>query len=79
MRSELQLKERLEGELLLYAGFPSKMTDAARACHERISLLTWILEPTQPQTEPPKKANGSSDKLLAVRIPDDDDDGGDDD
>jgi hypothetical protein len=86
MRAEQDIRERHESELILWAGFESKMTEAARACWERIRILEWCLsDPTEQSIAPPKepvkpptKTNGSSDKLSVVRTPDDDDEGGDD-
>ena len=54
MRSEQQVRDRLEGEMFLYSRFETKMCDAARACIERIRVLEWLLGPTMPMSEPPE-------------------------
>jgi hypothetical protein len=92
MRSENELRQRLATEIIMYAGFATKDSIAARACWERCRVIEWCLEPTMPMSEipephpdtpapsnpdPPDRRNGSSDKLAAVTVPEDDE-GGDD-
>lgn len=57
MRTEQEVREALESNVMLYEGFASKETLAARAAHERIRILTWVLEPTEPPP-PPSSARG---------------------
>lgn len=60
MREEAEIRDRLASEVIAYAGFASKDSKAARAAHERIRTLTWILENTDPDTMPPsERGNGT--------------------
>ncbi len=61
MRSEQEIRSRLQGEVLLYEGFGTADSTAARACHERQMVLIWVLsDPTDPTpTTPPEGGNGA--------------------
>ncbi len=61
MRDEQEIRDALASEIILFAGFESKGTMAARACAERIRVLEWALsEPTDPMpSEPPAPGSGN--------------------
>jgi hypothetical protein len=86
MRSPEEIRDELAVTAMHYAQLESKDSQHARAVFEKMRWLRWTLEetvrPSEPaeaptEPDPPKRENGSSDKLAAVTLPEDDE-GGDD-
>jgi hypothetical protein len=59
VRSEDDVRNRLALELMAYTQHESQDSVAARANHERIRLLEWILTPTESEIPPPPSGNGA--------------------